>query len=85
MSGRTHRCSKCGKVILSRFSMCYSCHRTEVEKSLWRAYDEQTPEERELERERYYGTECVMCGKEGASERKDGKCYCSTCWMVWNS
>lgn len=29
---------------------------------------------------------CVMCGKEwGTSIRKDGKFYCSHCWMVWTS
>jgi transcription elongation factor Elf1 len=30
-------------------------------------------------------SDCVMCGKEGAIERSDGKAYCSFCWMVWNS
>jgi len=30
-------------------------------------------------------TECVMCGKEGAATRSDGKAYCGHCWMVWNS
>jgi hypothetical protein len=33
----------------------------------------------------YDETECVMCGKEGAVKRDDGKCYCASCWQVWNS
>jgi transposase-like protein len=33
----------------------------------------------------YDMTECVMCGREGARERDDGRAYCSHCWTVWNS
>jgi hypothetical protein len=28
---------------------------------------------------------CVMCGKEGATMRRDGKMYHTHCWQVWNS
>ena len=35
--------------------------------------------------EGYYQYECVMCGKEGAYMRNDGKFYCTHCWLVWNS
>jgi len=31
------------------------------------------------------GGDCVMCGREGALDRSDGKPYCSMCWTVWNS
>ena len=29
--------------------------------------------------------DCVMCGRESAYARKDGKYYCTDCWQVWNS
>lgn len=47
--------------------------------------DNRTPAEKDEESYRYWNTECVMCGKGGAMERKDGRCYCGHCWTVWNS
>lgn len=78
-------CTKCGKPVKPPFSLCYDCHQKQEEQRRWREYRDMTPQEREDELEAYYSNECVMCGKEGASVRKDGKCYCGHCWTVWNS
>lgn len=78
-------CDKCGKSVKKQFMFCWDCFQKVEEQRRYREYQEMTPQEREDEREAYYNMECVMCGKEGASERKDGKCYCGHCWMVWNS
>lgn len=80
-----HRCRICGKEIKAIFDTCYNCHLIEIEREQWRIYREKTPQEHEDELEDYYSRECVMCGKEGADVRADGKCYCGTCWTTWNS
>jgi len=78
-------CAKCGKPVKKQFMLCYDCYMTQERERLWREHEQMTPEEREDEREAYYSRECVMCGKEGADYRKDGKPYCSQCWQIWNS
>lgn len=80
-----NKCALCGKQIKPQFHHCYDCHLKMKQVESYFAYLKQTPEERERELEDYYSNECVMCGKEGASERTDGKNYCSHCWIVWNS
>lgn len=78
-------CKRCGRATNGQYEYCYPCYQRKVQDDDYRRYQEMSEDEKELKREQYYSTECVMCGKEGASERKDGKCYCGTCWTVWNS
>jgi len=80
-----HKCAKCGKLCKKQFELCYECHQNKLRIEGWLEYLHKTPEQRADELEAYYDRECVMCGKEGADYRKDGKPYCSTCWQVWNS
>lgn len=81
----TGRCKTCGKTIHKNYDQCLTCSQRAAEFESYLAWHNKSEEEKELERERYYDTLCVMCGKEGASERSDGKDYCSTCWTIWNS
>lgn len=76
---------KCGRKISNQYKQCWMCHQRELERLAWRAYEQKTEQEKEDELEQYYSTLCDMCGKEGALERSDGRCYCSTCWTIWNS
>lgn len=79
------KCVDCGKKINSAFTRCWQCNRAYIDRQERQRYDNMTPNERQDEIDAYYNRECVMCGKEGADFRKDGKCYCSTCWTIWNS
>jgi len=78
-------CKTCGKTIKPQFERCYECNERYEETQRWLEYKSKSEDEKELELEMYYSRECVMCGKEGADERKDGQNYCSTCWTIWNS
>jgi hypothetical protein len=82
---KMHPCKSCGYPTRSNFELCFQCFRREKEAEERRHYLEMSEDEKELEREIYYSTECDMCGKEGASPRADGRNYCGTCWTVWNS
>jgi len=78
-------CPRCGKRKKNEYEVCYDCHVQDIQAAEYRRYRSQTPQEREDEREAYYARECVMCGKEGADYRSDGKPYCGHCWQIWNS
>jgi hypothetical protein len=81
----TNICKQCGKPCKKPFILCYECNERKKRAEEYRRYVEMSEDDKEAEREEYYSTMCVMCGKEGASERKDGKCYCGSCWTIWNS
>lgn len=78
-------CKRCGRATNGQYEYCYLCFRKKQEIDEYHRYRDMSEDEKEDERELYYSTMCVMCGKEGASERKDGKCYCGECWTIWNS
>jgi len=78
-------CKQCGKRISKAYTLCWECNQRKVEREQYRSWLDKSEEEKELEREQYYNTECDMCGKEGADRRSDGRNYCGTCWQVWNS
>jgi len=80
-----HKCANCGRwiavallgLIDPRVNICQQC--------IQEIRNPKTEQEKEDELYAYWNTECDMCGKEGASPRKDGRNYCDHCWTVWNS
>lgn len=77
MSEMLHQCSGCENMCEIGEQYCTDC-RYETALEDW--IDAQTDYESDG------SPMCVMCGKEwGTSKRKDGKYYCSECWMVWTS
>jgi len=72
---RDKLCPRCRKNrIKGPFKHCWTCNQELL-------YGKHIQQTNELD---INETECDMCGKEGATLRKDGKYYCSRCWQEWN-